>query len=67
MLHPENSLYSANDSTDRTPYHGADRPGASITFIHAMRDTARHSLRVRSERTRERGDQSACNQDLSLH
>jgi hypothetical protein len=67
MLHPENSLYAANDSTDRTPYHSADRAGASITFIHAMRDTARHSLCVRGERNRERGNESACNQNLSLH
>ena len=67
MLHPENSLYSANDSTNRAPYHGADRAGASITLIHAMRDSAGYSLRVRGERNRERGDKSACNQNLSLH
>jgi len=67
MVHPENSLNSANDSANRTPHHGADGAGAPITFIHAMRDTAGYSLRVRGERNRERGDQSACNQDLSLH
>ncbi len=66
-IHPQDALYAAEYTADRAAYHGADRAGASVAFIYAMRNTARYSLRVRSERNRERGEKNACNQNLSLH
>jgi hypothetical protein len=67
MVHPENSLYSPDNSADRTPYHGTNRAGTSVAFIDAMRNTARYSLSVRRQRSRECSNKCACNQDLSFH
>jgi hypothetical protein len=66
-VHPENSLNSPDDAADRSPYHGTDRTGTSVTFIDTVSNTARYSLRVRSQRNRECRDKYACNQDLSFH
>jgi hypothetical protein len=66
-VHPENSLYSPDDSANRSPYHGTDRAGTSVTFIDTVSNTTGYSLRVRSQRNRECTNKYACNQDLSFH
>jgi hypothetical protein len=66
-VHPENALYSTNDSANRSPHHGTDRAGTPVTFIDTVSNTARYSLRVRSQRNRECSNKRACNQNLSLH
>jgi hypothetical protein len=67
VVHPQNPLYSANNSANRTPNHSADRAGASVTFIDPVSNAARYSLCVRHQRTAECGNEYACNQNLSFH
>jgi hypothetical protein len=67
VLHPEDSLYPPYDAANRTSHHRTDRAGTSVAFIDAMRNTARYSLCVRSQRNRECRNKGACNQDLSFH
>ena len=67
VFHPQHSLYSPNDSANRTSNHGADGAGTAVTFVDAMSDTAGYSLRVRRERNRECCNKRACNQDVRFH
>jgi hypothetical protein len=66
-VHPQKALDPADDAADRASDHRADRAGASIAFIDAMRDAAGYALSVCRERSRECGKERACNQNLSFH
>jgi hypothetical protein len=67
VLHPEDSVYSTDDSANYTSHYSTERPGAPVTFVNAMRSTAGDSLGVHRERNRERSEHSARNQSLSFH
>jgi hypothetical protein len=67
VFHPQNSLYSPNNSANRTPDYGADRAGTSVALIDTMGDTTRYSLSVRNQRDHECSNNHACNQDMRLH
>jgi len=67
LVHPQNTLYSPDDAADRAADDGTDRAGTPVTFIDAVRNTARHALSVRRERTCECRNKHACNQNLSFH
>jgi hypothetical protein len=50
VVHPQNSLYSPNNTANRAPYDGTDRAGTPVTFIDTMRNTAGYALSLRHER-----------------
>jgi hypothetical protein len=67
LRHPQHTLYSPNDSANRSPDHGADGAGTAVTFVDAMSNTAGYPLRVRRERNRKCCNKRTCNQNVSFH
>lgn len=58
---------AADDATDRATNNGADGTRDPATFRDAMGDTARNALSLRSDGSRQRGEQCARKQNPQLH
>lgn len=63
----EQSLDAADDAAHRATDHGADRPRGLSARLGAMRYAARNTLRLRRQRTGQRGNHRARKYDVKLH
>jgi hypothetical protein len=64
----EHAIDAADNATDRTANHRADRASRVVAHIGAMGDTVGNALRLRRERRNERcGDDGGCEHNLELH